>query len=205
MVRASEAFAAKTRRTCLYNITLIETIPSIMQHGIVCYDCAQRLHHESVALVEVQVRRDKKRVPNGLRLYQYANLYFDPHNPMLSKIRERNNDIAILAVSASILDVEGCVLSDRNAATNMAKFLTPLAGIQQIDFDKVYATFWLHPDNTYEERNHKHIKCAEALIPDSIPYGYIVGAVVYCEEAKQSLKATGFDKHIIIDPNRFFK
>lgn len=34
-------------------------------------------------MAEAQERRDRKQVPGGLRLHQYANLYFHARNPML--------------------------------------------------------------------------------------------------------------------------
>src|SRR5438046_4685693 len=46
----------------------------------------------SVAMPEIQERRENKRVPGGRMLHEYANMYFDAHNPMLSKCRHRRSE-----------------------------------------------------------------------------------------------------------------
>jgi hypothetical protein len=61
----------------------IGNVPSVMEHGILSYERAARLEHHSVAMQEIQDKRDQKQVPSGLRLHQYANLYFHARNPML--------------------------------------------------------------------------------------------------------------------------
>jgi hypothetical protein len=64
------------RVTELHNIMPIDNVSSVLAQGIVSYERAQALQHASVALMAVQERRDNKLVPGGLRLHQYANLYF---------------------------------------------------------------------------------------------------------------------------------
>jgi len=68
---------------------------------------ASRINHVSIAMNEVQVRRELARVPNGLKLHQYANPYFDPWNPMLSRKRSQNEEICILKFDRSVLDFGG--------------------------------------------------------------------------------------------------
>ena len=83
MYAADELFRRVTGRKALGNITHIDNIPSIMQRGILCHEHVQKLKHRSIALEDVQDRRHRKRVPNGLLLHQYACLYFSPRNPMM--------------------------------------------------------------------------------------------------------------------------
>ena len=64
-------------------------IASVMTHGILSYERASKLAHHSVAMQAIQDRRDQKYVPRGLRLQQYANLYFHARNPMMFKRLER--------------------------------------------------------------------------------------------------------------------
>ena len=61
--------------------------------------------YHSVAMAEIQERRTDKRIPGAGTLHDYANLYFDAHNPMLSKLRAQNGDICILRVDAKVWDV----------------------------------------------------------------------------------------------------
>ena len=150
-----DIYRAITRKRFLYNITALENISSIMQNGILCHDKARKIQHTSIAIESVQIRRANVRIPNGLRLHQYANLYFDYHNPMLSYLRTKNEDLCILALSASVLDIPDCIVTDRNAAVAITMFYPANEGIGKLDFEKILAQFWLHPDDELEERNHK--------------------------------------------------
>ena len=116
----------------------IENIPSVMEHGILSNERAAKLPHRSVAMSEVQERRDKTQVPGGLRLHQYANLYFHARNPMLYKRKENAGDLCILRVSTEVRHLSGAVLADQNAASPMVRFLS-IEQISKIDLEAVYA------------------------------------------------------------------
>lgn len=202
-MRPSERFTEITGQTGLYNIQAIDNIPSIMQSGLLSNERASRINHVSIAMNEVQARRELVQIPNGMKLHQYANLYFDPRNPMLSSKRSQNEDICILKFDRVILDFEGVVLSDRNASSNYAAFYEVKTGIENIDFDLVYARYWLD-DDYYEQCRKKSIKCAEVLVPYHIPFDYVVCAAVINEDASSRLKATGFNRRIVVEPRVFF-
>lgn len=153
---------------------------------------------------EVQERRNQVVIPNGASLHQYANLYFSYHNPMLYKRQGIADELCVLALSASVMDMEGCILADRNAAAYLARFYTPLEGMERLDFQKIHAQYWTDP-NPLVQREKKAIKCAEILIPHSIPADYIVGAYVAGRKSSERLKAYGFDKKIVVNPEVFYK
>ena len=92
-----------TKQSGLYNIQAIDNVQSIMRYGLLSHEKGKKIALISIAMQEVQDRRDVKKVPNGLGLHQYANLYFDPRNPLLSSRREQNEDLCILKIDASIL------------------------------------------------------------------------------------------------------
>ncbi len=73
--------------TKLYFIAPIANVPSILQHGILSNKLSGQIDHHSVAMPEIQERRKNKQIPGARPLHDYANLYFDAHNPMLSKRR----------------------------------------------------------------------------------------------------------------------
>lgn len=159
--------------------------------------------HTSIAMNEVQARREQVIVPHGLKLHQYANLYFDPWNPMLSRRREQNEEICILKFSREVLDLEDVIVTDRNASSDYVAFYSPEAGLEQIDFKLVYARYWTD-ENYYEQCRKKSIKCAEVLVPHMIPYKYVLCAAVVSKSAAESLKRTGFDREIVVEPRVFF-
>ena len=121
----------------LHYITPIATVPSILEHGILSHRRAEQLPHIDISMDKVQLRRSQKRVPGGKILHEYANLYFDAHNPMLSKRRENNSNICILRVTASVLHLPNVVIADRNASSDYARFYNFPLGLQYLDEEKI--------------------------------------------------------------------
>jgi hypothetical protein len=187
----------------LHSIMPIANIPSVLRRGILSHDRCRRIVHEDVSMAPVQDRRDPIRVPGGLKLHKYANVYFDARNPMMSACRDQAERLCVLSISIKILQIEGAVITDRNAAsTDYVRFLAP-KDWHLLDFEKIYARDWRHQEKI-EYWNHKSIKCAEVLIPNSIDPGYIKGAYVVSTAAKDLLKDCGFTLPIKIEPALFF-
>ena len=161
----------------LHYIAPITNVVSIIRNGILSNRRAARLPHESIAMQEVQGRRVDKRIPGGRWLHDYVNLYFDAHNQMLSKCRSHNHNICVLRVEARVLDLEGVIVTDRNAASSYARFRPMASGIEVLDKDLVYARYWTHQD-PYEAMTQKSIKCAEVLVPDRVDPTFITGVYV---------------------------
>ncbi len=76
-------------------ITHIDNLKSICEKGILSYNRANKLAHISIAMQEVQNRRDNKQVPGGRPLHEYVNLYFCARNPMLYLRRNKHSQICI--------------------------------------------------------------------------------------------------------------
>lgn len=191
-----------TGKTGLYNIMPFRNISSVLSLGILSNFLAEKLPHVSVAMNEVQSRRDKVNVPNGMPLHQYANLYFDARNPMMYK--RQDEDICVLKISPRVLDLENVVISDRNASSDYASFHEPTKILDKLDYDMIYAKSWVDA-NYYLMLKKKSVKCAEVLIPEKILPQYIIGAAVKNQEDKERLEEMGFNKKIYIEKELFFK
>jgi hypothetical protein len=187
----------------LYYITPIINIPSIMDAGILSHNGARSLRHIDISMNEIQARRANKRVPNGLALHDYANLYFDAHNPMLSKRRDQNSVICILRINPAVLNLPGVVMSDRNASSSHVKFLVYPDQVNELDFDRIFAKYWLN-QNQFVEWENKFIKCAEVLVPQKVPPEYVLGALVANSQARTSFKMTQFNLPVKIRSSLFF-
>jgi hypothetical protein len=185
------------------NITLIVNLPSILRRGIVSYSAAVKLPHGSVALASVQDKRDWKRVPGGLGLHEYANVYFHARNPMMSRRRDEASRLCVLRVSTGILSIPGAVITDQNAASNYAKFSKP-DHLRFMDLEYIFARNWKHPDDQIAEWKHSSAKCAEVLIPGRIPARFLLGAYAVDQTAKRKIETAGFTLPIQIDPDLFF-
>src|ERR1035437_4648492 len=90
----------------------LENIPSVLKLGFLSNERSAKLEHCSVAMEDVQEKREQKHVPGGLKLHQYANLYFHARNPMLYKRKTEINNLCVLRISTEILQLPGVVLAD---------------------------------------------------------------------------------------------
>ena len=188
----------------LYYITLIANVPSIMQYGILSHELSKKVPHKSLAMEEIQAKRKNKRIPSARKLHQYANLYFDAHNPMLSRRRDQNNQICILCVNASVLDLPNVIISDRNAASDWARFSTVSDGLAALDKNRIYSKYWTNAINQYDLWENKSIKCAEVLMPDRVEPEHVLGVYVANQTALRAFKELKIQLTVCIKSDIFF-
>lgn len=174
----------------LHYISPIANLASICEHGILCNRLAAKYIHESIADTDVQVRRQDKRVTGTEKtIHDFANLYFDAHNPMLSRRRAENLNICIVCVSPDVLDLPGAVIADMNAARDAARFYDVTGGLAVLDATELYARVWLHPNDLIAEDRHKALKCAEVLVPDRVSPKFLTGILVATLQVKETCEA----------------
>jgi hypothetical protein len=191
------------RVTELHCIMPIENLVSVMKQGILSHEHAAKLKHHSVALQPVQDKRDKKQVPGGLKLHQYANLYFHARNPMMFKRRDQASDLCVLRVANLVLSIPGTAISDQNAASDYVRFLHPRQW-QLLDFGAIYAMDWRHPGDPVAYYRHSSQKCAEVLVPERVEARYISGAYVVDEATSGRVDGFGLGLPVNLNPVLFF-
>jgi hypothetical protein len=179
-------------------------VPSVIAHGVLSYERAAKLPHHSVALQPVQDRRDQKHVPGGLKLHQYANLYFHARNPMLYKRLAEVDGLCVLRVSVQVLSLPGAVITDQNGASDYVRFLAPEQS-RLLDWDDILALDWTHPGDQIAYWRHKSRKCAEVLVPHEVPPRLLQGAYVVDQAAAGRLVDLGCTLPVTIDPVLFFR
>lgn len=182
----------------------MDNVPSVLEHGILSFEQAAKLAHHSVAMQEVQDRRDHKQVPGGLKLHQYANLYFHARNPMLFKRKDEAASLCVLRVSTAVCSIQGVVLADSNASSDYVRFLHP-SQWNLLDFDAIYAMDWTHPNDRIAYYRHRSRKCAEVLVPHHIEPRFLVGAYVVDNAAASRLASLGFHLPVAVDSVLFFR
>ena len=188
----------------LHYITDISNVPSIMANGILSHNLAKKLPHKSVAMVEIQERRDRKRVPRGKLLHDYVNLYFHARNPMLYKRKDLHTKLCVLSIDKAILNLQNIVITDRNASCNFAKFAPSPSGLSGVNTSLVFAEFWTDQNPIIKDYK-KSVKCAEVLVPNKVDVCYIIGAYVSCSEAKFELEKITPNLNVTINSHLFFK
>lgn len=185
----------------LHYITPIANIASILKLGILSHRRAAKMRPASVAKQEVQDLRARVHVPNGRALHEYANLYICARNPMLYKRLDMHEELCVLSVRPSVLDLPNVVITDQNAASGYARFLSSPNGLLSIDAKLVFADDWRHPG----DYRHRSVKCAEVLVPDSVDPAYIMGAYVSNAETLRSLAEQAPGLQVAIHAHLFFR
>ena len=189
--------------TELHYITPMVNVPSILHLGILSHRRVSTVEHNSVAMQEIQDRRENKRVPRGKLLHDYANLYFTARNPMLRKLKSKHLGLCVLRVDPEVLDIPGTVITDQNAASGYAAFAPAPEGLGIVDANLTFAQWWTDPDY-YAYWRKKRAKCAEVLVPDRVDPELILGAYVSCHDARNSINAIVSGLEVDIDLKLFF-
>lgn len=196
----------------LHCIQPIANVRSILNLGILSHERADGVPHDSVAMEEIQDRRSRVTVPGtGRKLHTYANLYINGRNKMMYKLVRYTQDVShtglcLLRVSTDVLDLDGVVIADRNASTDLVRFAPSPGGLGNIIKDLVFAQYWNHDDPMAKQR-HGAIVCAEVLVPDSVAPEYIEGAYVSCAASAATLRNEVADDsfEVTVKPYSFFE
>jgi ssDNA thymidine ADP-ribosyltransferase, DarT len=189
----------------LHYITPLENLASICLRGILSHRRAQTVRHTSVAMEDIQDRRSRKTVPGGRSLHEYVNLYFHARNPMMYKRHERHVELCVLRVNAAVLDLEGVVVTDANAAAEdcYVRFAPAPEGLRIVDRAETFALRWTSA-NYFEQCRLKSRKCAEVLVPDRVEPQFLDGVYVSCDEARAACEAMGLDLTVTVNGHIFF-
>jgi hypothetical protein len=167
---------------------------------------ASRLAHAlqgHLALPEVQERRNAKRVPNGLPIHDYVNLYFDARNPMMYSRLNRRGELVIVRVDPAVMSQPGAIITDGNAASESTLFLPSPAGLVQLDESLVYAHSWNDPD-PWRKIEKRRARCAEVLIPDRVRPDGLGGCYVFDEDVAIACRGAAQGVRVEVKPYVFF-
>jgi|SRR5271166_453361 len=159
-------------------IAPIANVGSILQHGIVSHNRAARLAHLDISMQDIQALRAKKKVPGGLALHDYANLFFNGRNKMMVKKRPQHSEICVLRVLPDVLDLPGAVIADQNASSKYVLFMQSPAGLKKLSYDEVFVRSWVCPGEQFREWRLGSVVAAELLIPHRIEPRFIFAAYV---------------------------
>jgi hypothetical protein len=170
----------------LHYITPIANLSSMLQRGILSHVRAGRVPHQTVEMGEIQERRAPKTVPGGRRLHEYVNLYFNARNAMLYKRLDAADNLCVLRVDLTVLDLPGVVVTDQNAGSDYVRFYDVVRGVSVLVKEYLFATYWTHPDQR-ETWHHKSAMCAEVLVPDRVAPEYILGAHVVSADVQRAI------------------
>ena len=188
----------------LYYITHVNNLPSILEHGILSH---ARIEETGVAFTpiydsDIVSMRKGKATPEGRSLWEYANLYFQPRNPMMYRVihEKDRQDIAIVAVAPDILNGANVLITDGNAANGPTAFYPPSKGLAalQDQWCIVQSDWWNDRDGS------KRQIMAECLVPERIDPQHILSVYVADHETKSRVDAMIGQRRVSVVPEPHF-
>ncbi len=191
----------------LFYITHIENVPSILNAGILSHALveAQKLPFIPIYDAQIVSNRKEKTTPEHKSLWEYANLYFQPRNPMMFRVvREKSKrDLAVIGVKPSVLQQQNVTVTDGNAASGPTRFFKATEGLKVIEDQwKVIHSEWWNETNGSKRRI-----MAECLVPERIPPEFIHTVFVADHEAKKRVEGLlgASSVPVVPEPNIFFQ
>lgn len=149
-------------------------------------------------------KRRGRTTPSGKSLWDYANLYFQPRNPMLYRVinEKDKKDIAIVGVRPDILKQPNTFVSTGNAASLPSDILSVKEGLKAIHqmWKVIDSEWWNDTDGS------KRKTMAECLVPELIPPSLIQAIYVanhaIAEKLRNDLQPS---VSVIPEPRMFFQ
>src|SRR5262245_32232822 len=112
----------------LYYIAHIDNLISIVEKGILSHERVEKAGISHTPIYDEHIVKARKEIitPDGNSLWNFANLFFNPRNPMLYRIlREKPaKDIVIIALNPVILNKNGIFITTGNARAWQSEILT---------------------------------------------------------------------------------
>jgi O-acetyl-ADP-ribose deacetylase (regulator of RNase III) len=191
----------------LYYITHIENLPSILQRGILSHKKVEELTVSYTPIYDNSIvsKRKDKATPARSSLWEYANLYFQPRNPMMYRVvhEKDRRDIAVIGVKPDVLTAAGGLITDGNAANDPTQFFPIKEGVELLKKQwKIIQNEWWN-----ELDGSKRKIMAECLVPEMISPELIHSIFVADYKAKEQVeKLIGSARvPVIPEPNMFFQ
>jgi O-acetyl-ADP-ribose deacetylase (regulator of RNase III) len=191
----------------LFYITHVENVPSILRHGILSHAMMESRNVSFTPIYDAEIvsKRKHKATPERGSLWEYANLYFQPRNPMMYRVihEKAKKDLAVIGVKPSVLELPHVMIADGNAANNLTRFFTAAEGrkVIQGQWSAIQAEYWNDVDGS------KRKIMAECLVPDQVMPDQIHTVFVADHETKKRVEGLigSAPMPAVPEPNLFFR
>lgn len=174
----------------LYYITHLYNVPSILKKGVLSHAIVEQENIQRTPVYDQQIvaNRSSKNTPDGKSLWEYANFYFQPRNPMLYRVINENKDngIVVLSIQPSILNRKDAFITTGNAASHLSQILPASSWKEKEIIAKIIKgidiEWWKEEDGT------KRKIMAECLVPKTVTPDCIQAIYVPTENTAKKLE-----------------
>ena len=190
----------------LYYITHKDNLPSILEHGIFSSDRVEAGGLRSTPIYNWNiVEQHNYKTACGKKLWDYANLYFQPRNAMMYRMIHQKDlkDIAVVGIDKKVLDEQDIVIADGNTAHQTTQFYCVSEGLKILkrQWSIIQNDWWNNADGS------KRRMMAECLIPNYVKPVYIHSVYVADDTIRNDVQEIVGNSKITVDsqPDMFFQ
>ena len=197
----------------LYYITHIDNLPSIFKQGILSHERIEAEGRQSISMFKGRTdaknnisKRGKIKPQDGSKnLLSYANLLFQPRNPMMYRaIFETGKDkLAVLEVADTVLNEIGVIIADGNAVDELTQFHLGIQGLKNLQQQGkiIQSEWWKRCDGS------KRKIMAECLVPNCVKPEHIRSVVIADDTMRNWVEGTfnNLQFPVICQPDMFFQ
>lgn len=194
----------------LYYITHIKNLKSILELGILSHQAieTQNVNYEPVYDSKIVTNRSRIVTPEGKSLWNYANFYFQPRNPMMYRVLHEVGvqNIVVLKLRRNILDRTDIWVTDGNAAHGKTQIgLKPTPDVLNRIAKQTDKAYWTETDDA------KRAIMAECLVPNvvepsAIECVYIARNGDFQTKVRDIVAKSGLKSiNVVVEPDFFFQ
>ncbi len=144
------------------------------------------------------------------KVRSYVGLFFNGNNPVLRQKLRENEDLCVLKISATALNVPEAVIADRDVTDADVSFYLAGNGLKQLDFSVLrQKEGWTDRKCSVAENQLRgKLRTATLLVPEGVPGEAILG--IYVASEKVRAKVLGLFRGqalrpLIVNPPLFFE
>ena len=175
-----------------YYITHINNLPSILERGILSHEkiTAERISYTRIYDSSIVESRRSILTPARKSLWHYANLFFQPRNPMLYRLIDEigRQNLAVLRASNTVLQEQGIFITDGIAANSSTHIYPQPEGLEILQTQQaiIQSTKWI----SWKGNEQLRLKLmAECLVPNQVEPEYIQWFIIADHVVADALQA----------------
>lgn len=175
----------------LYYLAHIDNLSLILNRGILSQKirAEEGIQYAPIADSNIVGRRRYKQTPDGKSLWDYANLFFQPRNPMLFRVIDEKDsqNLVVFWVTNTVFREQGIFITDGIAANSQTKFYRLSEGLEMFQTHQkiIQSDSWISWNHDPDLRRKL---MAECLIPNRVDPKYIQQFMVADQGVANSLR-----------------
>lgn len=178
----------------LYYLAHINNLPLLLQRGILSQQIRleENIEYTPIADMRIVNRRRDISTADGKSLWSYANLFFQPRNPMLYRVISETGiqNIVVFMIANTVLQGQGIFITDGIAANSQTQFYRLPEGLEMLRAhqDIIHSQSWISWNYPVENEELRHKLMAECLVPNQVDPTHIQQFIVADHSVANSLR-----------------